>query len=223
MYKKLTAIQNKLKVPKKKYSCYGGFNYRSCDDILEAIKPLLTKYELTQIIEDEIVMIGDRYYVKATVKLTDGINTITNTAYAREMQSKTKMDECQVTGTASSYARKYALNGLYAIDDNQDVDGMNHDNQTTDNPTAKMTVKKSEKVDVLSKGREFIAECDDLDTLKDVANKIKLNKTYTKADQQTLLKAVKNRVMLLKDNDEIIKIGQQMAEQVLVEAGGRDE
>jgi hypothetical protein len=127
----LNKIQQELKAPKGQRNNYGGFNYRSCEDILEAVKPLLG--EATLVINDEIVMIGDRYYVKATATLTEkryeGSFSIDNsspvisaTAYAREPESKTKMDEAQITGASSSYARKYALNGLFCIDDTKDAD-----------------------------------------------------------------------------------------------------
>lgn len=123
MLLKLLHIQQELKAPKGQYNDYGNYNYRSCEDILVAVKPLLNKYELVIKLIDEIVQIGDRYYLKATARLLDkNYNFIENIAYAREDESKKGMDGAQITGTASSYARKYALNGLFAIDDNKDAD-----------------------------------------------------------------------------------------------------
>ena len=120
----LTDIQNELKVPKKRKNSFGGYNYRSCEDILEAVKPLLKKYEATLVIFDTVEEIGGRVYVKATATLTaKGMDMeVRSTAYAREAELKKGMDDSQITGTASSYARKYALNGLFLIDDSKDAD-----------------------------------------------------------------------------------------------------
>ncbi len=119
-------IQHKLKAPKGQYNSFGQYKYRSCEDILEGVKPLLKEYNLLLIINDEIVQIGERYYVKATAKITDGREAISATAYAREQVTKKGMDESQITGATSSYARKYALNGLLAIDDAKDADTMDN-------------------------------------------------------------------------------------------------
>ena len=116
----LTEIQKKLKAPKSNYNSFGKYNYRSCEDILEAVKPLLGDNTLT--LSDEVVQIGDRIYVKATAVFRDGARETRVSAFAREAESKKGMDESQVTGTASSYARKYALNGLFLIDDTKDAD-----------------------------------------------------------------------------------------------------
>jgi hypothetical protein len=127
--KKLNEIQKNLKSPKNQRNTFGNYNYRSCEDILEAVKPLLDGVAL--VITDEIVLIGDRYYVKATAKLIDSEKdeVIENTAYAREAEIKKGMDEAQITGSASSYARKYALNGLLLIDDSKDADTDEHQRQ----------------------------------------------------------------------------------------------
>ena len=119
---KLQQIQQTLKAPKNQHNSYGGFDYRSCEDIYEAVKPLLKEHELTLIMSDELTQIGERYYIKASAKLTNGIETIENTAYAREDESKKGMDGSQITCAASSYARKTALNGLFLIDDVRDID-----------------------------------------------------------------------------------------------------
>lgn len=123
IYQKLIKVQTELKAPKGQYNSFGNYPYRSAEDILEALKPLLLKNGLTQIITDEIVQIGDRYYIKAIVTIFDDDGkSIQTTAYAREELAKKGMDGSQITGSASSYARKYALNGMYAIDDTKDAD-----------------------------------------------------------------------------------------------------
>ena len=119
---KLECIQQKLKAPKNQYNSYGGFDYRSCEDIFEAVKPLLKEYDLTLIMSDDLLQIGNRYYIKSTARLCNGIETIENTAFAREEETKKGMDGSQITGAASSYARKIALNGLFLIDDVKDQD-----------------------------------------------------------------------------------------------------
>lgn len=125
MKEKLIFIQQRLKAPKNQYNEYGKYNYRNCEDIYDAVKPLLAEYGLLLRLNDELVNIGDRYYIKATAILTDGNETITNTAYAREEENKKGMDGSQITGASSSYARKYALNGLFLIDDVKDSDTTN--------------------------------------------------------------------------------------------------
>lgn len=134
----LQKIQERLIAPKGQFNAFGKYNYRSLEDICEALKPLLAEYEYSLIITDEIVMIGNRYYVKASAALVDkpGKYIASNCAYAREAETKKGMDESQITGAASSYARKYALNGLFCIDDTKDAD-------TADN-TGK-TEKKADK------------------------------------------------------------------------------
>ena len=119
-------IQHKLKAPKGQYNSFGKYNYRSCEDILEGVKPLLKEHNLALLIDDEIVQIGGRYYVKATAKITDGREFVSATAYAREPDTKKGMDESQITGATSSYARKYALNALLCIDDTKDADTMDN-------------------------------------------------------------------------------------------------
>lgn len=119
-------IQHKLKAPKGQYNSFGKYNYRSCEDILEGVKPLLKEHNLALLIDDEIVQIGERYYVKATAKITDGREFVSATAYAREPDTKKGMDESQITGATSSYARKYALNALLCIDDTKDADTMDN-------------------------------------------------------------------------------------------------
>lgn len=123
---KIVAIQSELKAPKGQYNSFGKYNYRSCEDILEGVKPLLAKHGLVLTIRDGIELIGDRFYVKATAIITDGKEQLSTDAYARESADKKGMDASQVTGATSSYARKYALNGLLAIDDTKDADTMDN-------------------------------------------------------------------------------------------------
>ena len=121
---KLLEIQTELKAPKSQYNSFGKYKYRNCEDILEALKPLLAKVKAAVIITDEIVNIAQRFYVKATVKLINVENeeVIETSAYAREPENKKGLDESQITGSTSSYARKYALNAMFAIDDTKDSD-----------------------------------------------------------------------------------------------------
>lgn len=127
IYQKLMSVQSELKAPKNQYNSFGKYNYRSCEDILEGLKPLLKANKAIIILNDVIEQIGDRYYIKAVAAFVD-IETgekLEVTALAREEESKKGMDGSQVTGTASSYARKYALNGLFCIDDTKDADATN--------------------------------------------------------------------------------------------------
>ncbi|UNQ40926.1 ERF family protein [Prescottella equi] len=127
----LQKVQQALKAPKGQKNTFGNYSYRSAEDILEAVKPHLTEQELTLTISDTIEMIGDRYYVKAQAVVSKGDAYISTSAYAREADDKKGMDAAQVTGATSSYARKYALNGLFAIDDTKDADTDEHRRETT--------------------------------------------------------------------------------------------
>lgn len=124
VYKKLLAVQAELKAPKGQYNSFGKYKYRSCEDILEAVKPILSKVGATLVVGDELLVMGERYYIKAVATFMDAEtgDKITNSAYAREEATKKGMDGSQITGTASSYARKYCLNGLFLIDDTKDAD-----------------------------------------------------------------------------------------------------
>lgn len=132
IYGKLAAIQLELKAPKDKKNTYGGYNYRSAEGILEALKPVLARHEATVVLTDELVQVGDRYYVKATAALwsTTDTDVVTANGWAREAEVKKGMDESQITGTASSYARKYALNALLLIDDTKDADTDEYQKET---------------------------------------------------------------------------------------------
>ena len=141
-HEKQIAIQQSLKAPKGQYNAFGKYKYRSLEDILEALKPLLKEHGMTIHLEDELELIGDRYYVKATAHLSDESRQVKNTAYAREPLIQKGMNESQITGSASSYARKYAINGLLAIDDNKDSD------TTNKNGEPKPKAKQDEIVDM---------------------------------------------------------------------------
>jgi hypothetical protein len=125
LIEKLVAIQSELKAPKGQTNNFGKYKYRSCEDILEAVKPLLKKEGLFLSITDEIENVGDRYYIKAVAIVTDGVDRWQTQALAREEETKKGMDASQISGSASSYARKYALNGMFAIDDTKDSDATN--------------------------------------------------------------------------------------------------
>ena len=151
IFSKLTDLQNELKAPKGQYNKFGKYNYRSCEDILEATKPLLKKHGLNLLMTDSVELVGDRYYIRAKCTLidVDTGETLENTALARESKEKKGMDSSQVTGTASSYARKYALNGLFLIDDTKDTDT---------NSYATESAARAKEVDKLEK-KEFSKLC----------------------------------------------------------------
>ncbi len=149
IHEKLSAIQSSLSVKKQQYNSFGKYFYRSCEDILSALKPFLKEHKLILLMEDSVEFIEGRFYVKATAKLIDceDSSQITNSAYAREEDTKKGMDAGQVTGSVSSYARKYALNGLFCIDDIKDADTDEHTRQATPMVTKEQIQKiKSELV-----------------------------------------------------------------------------
>ena len=145
LHEKLLVIQTKLKAPKGQYNKFGNFNYRSAEDILEAVKPLNAEQGVLLTITDEIKEIGGRVYVVATATVSDGTDTLQVSAFAREPENKKGMDESQITGATSSYARKYALNGLYAIDDNKDADTDEHKQQQENAPKKQQAQKQQQK------------------------------------------------------------------------------
>ena len=213
IYEKLLAVQNELKAPKDKRNNFGGYNFRSCEGILEAVKPLLQEQGLMLTIKDEVVNIGDRYYVKATVLLDDisSNGEIAITALAREEEAKKGMDASQITGTASSYARKYALNGLFLIDDTKDADTDEFHRTTQENgqktnvatqpnqPPAKKIALTQKIVDEKLK---FILEQTDKETVKNIY--LNLSKMY-EINKDTalggiLFKATENKILELTKN-----------------------
>ena len=163
IYGKLSRIQTELKAPKGQTNAFGKYKYRSCEDIMEALKPHLAENNLAIILSDELVNIGDRYYIKASATLTNGKEEIINTAYAREEESKKGMDSSQVTGASSSYARKYALNGLLAIDDTKDSDTTNTHGKATPQTPQEATEASVARDNPLA--NEFIGE-DEINALQ---------------------------------------------------------
>lgn len=151
----LQAIQTELKAPKGQYNKFGNYKYRSCEDILEAVKPILAKHGANLILTDDIDMRGDRFYVRATAVLRVGEKVIgTSTAFAREPEDKKGMDASQITGTASSYARKYALNGLLLIDDTKDEDSNELHEEKAAKEEQKATSRKTANKDKNPKAPE---------------------------------------------------------------------
>ena len=144
--KELLQIQSELKAPKGQFNAYGKYKYRSCEDILEAVKPILKKNNCTLLLSDSLVYVGERYYIKATATLVNAEGkSVSTEAYAREEETKKGMDASQITGASSSYARKYALNGLLCIDDNKDSDTTNTGDNT---PAAPAKASKEDNAEV---------------------------------------------------------------------------
>lgn len=158
----LMAIQAELKAPKSQYNSFGKYKYRSCEDILEAAKPILAKNGCTLTMTDDVVFVGERYYIKATATLSNGTATVSVSALAREANEKKGMDESQITGTASSYARKYALNGLFCIDDTKDADATNTHGQEVKPKTKKEQMYEDSVQDALDE----IKQCNTVEHLK---------------------------------------------------------
>lgn len=152
----LNKIQKELKAPKAQKNTFGNYNYRSCEDILEAVKPLLEGATLT--INDEVVLVGDRYYIKATATIKQGEESFSISAFAREPEGRKGMDEAQVTGATSSYARKYALNGLFAIDDTKDADSTNNGASEKNVNNVYNAKKEAEKIKSITELRKFYAK-----------------------------------------------------------------
>lgn len=177
IYEKLLEIQTELKAPKGQRNDFGKYNYRSCEDILEAVKPLCQKNQATLVLSDELVNIGERYYIKATATLYDTIENakISNSAYARESENKKGMDDSQITGTASSYARKYALNGLFNIDDTKDADTNEYHQQNNKEWQVTETPKISnEQITILKKTIEKYKVTDE--QVKEILTKLNYKK-----------------------------------------------
>ena len=177
IYEKLLNVQAELKAPKNQLNKFGGYNYRSCEDILEAVKGVLKANKLTLIVSDELVIIGERYYIKATatvIDIEDG-EKVETSAYAREEETKKGMDASQITGSASSYARKYALNGLFCIDDTKDADATNkHDREEV----KKLSEAQVKRLFTIANSKGYTPE----DVKKAIASKFK------KMDVATLTK-----------------------------------
>jgi len=174
----LSDIQAKLKAPKGQTNTFGKYKYRSCEDIVEAVKPLLAEHGASLIISDEIVFIGERYYVKATATINLENEGAVATAYAREPYEKKGMDLAQLTGATSSYARKYALNGLLAIDDTKDAD-------TQDNSESGHRFKPGEKEQIIKQVKDCLAAGDE-HGLHEILNE------YQSAEEKTKVWALFN-------------------------------
>lgn len=143
---RVTALQNELKAPKSRYNSFGKYAYRSCEDIVEAVKPLCEKYGLLLNVSDSMELVGERFYVKAVAKIQDRDNVLYSCGWAREDETKKGMDGSQITGTASSYARKYALNGLLLIDDTKDADTDEYAKQTGRKEDYMATISKFKNI-----------------------------------------------------------------------------
>jgi hypothetical protein len=153
LIEKLVAVQRDLKAPKNQYNSFGKYKYRSCEDIVEAVKPLLAAHGLFMMISDKIVYNSEtRVYIEATVSVTDGEHTVEATGYAREAAVKKGMDDSQITGATSSYARKYALNGMFGIDDTKDADATN---KGDNNAPVKSKQNASELAEVMADGNDI--------------------------------------------------------------------
>ena len=150
---KLLNVQRDLKAPKGQYNSFGKYKYRSAEDILEAVKPINVRNGILLTITDEPILIGEWHYIKSSATVTDGVDNLTVTAYARESETKKGQDLSQITGTASSYARKYALNGLYLIDDTKDADTDEYRNQGNKAPA----VKSATQAEIGNLKKEIIA------------------------------------------------------------------
>ena len=203
IYEKLLEIQHELKAPKSQYNSFGKYNYRSSEDILEAVKPLCYNNKVVLTLSDDVVLVNERYYVKACAVLTDAEkpeSTIIVNAYAREEEKKTGMDSSQVTGAASSYARKYALNGLFDIDDTKDSDftstGSKKDSESkkskapaSEEVTQKIAEIKAEIDNKLASGIERDAV---IATLKKACGTAQYTKLTDITKANNALEAVKN-------------------------------
>ena len=168
--KELIAIQSELKAPKSQFNKFGGYKYRKAEEILEAVKPLLAKQKCTLIITDDVVLIGNRIYVKATATIKNEKGECeTTTGWAREEETKKGMDGSQITGASSSYARKYALNGLFAIDDNADSDttndGQHQAAQQQAQTQARQQATPQYHTNDLNEGLAFLSRCVNKDNL----------------------------------------------------------
>lgn len=186
---KLLAIQSTLKAPKGQYNSFGKYKYRSAEDILEAVKPLCAEQGCTLTVGDEIVLIGDRFYIKATATLADceSNESLCVSAFAREEDAKKGMDASQVTGACSSYARKYALNGLFCIDDTDDADTDRYTATTTGREMPEPTDGLTYREKVMIKGEEMGM------TPADLAKKYGLTRSTTEAQFKEVLAKMEGR------------------------------
>jgi hypothetical protein len=197
LHNSMIAIQKQLKAPKDLYNKFGQYKYRSAESILEAVKPLLAEYGVLMTITDEIVVIGNRFYVKSIVTVKKGDETLTNVGFAREDETKKGMDGSQVTGASSSYARKYALNGLFLIDDTKDADTDEYHNQTNQ-PKAKAQPAKEIDFETELKAEADANNCQSSAELTAVWSKYKTTNPELTKVGSVFYKAVQQRGSQLK-------------------------
>ena len=194
-WKKLIAVQTTLVAKKSQYNAFGKYHYRNCEDILEAVKPLLSQQGLVLFISDTIELVGNRYYVKATATITDGETSHSVSALAREEENKKGQDSSQTTGSTSSYARKYALNGLFLIDDAKDADFGEYREQA--NKVVKQEMKQSVndgKVNEFLSQVNQIATAQDLDSYKKWFFKNNPTNSFNESQLETIKTAYTNRL-----------------------------
>ena len=216
---KLVSIQNGLKCKKAKRNNFGNFNYRSCEDIFESVKPLLSQQGLMMYVSDEIQSINGFNYIKATVTITDGANSVSSHGWAKESDMKKGMDSSQITGSSSSYARKYAIGGLLMIDDSTDPDSM--DNSSPQKKQATKPVSSPPRTVVLSEEQTRSAYIARINQLTQNMTKSQKEKAIKAAsfDEQGYIDNInamtKNGVQL--NSDELLKLGQKLAENIAKE------
>lgn len=193
---KLANIQSKLKAPKSQRNNFGNYNYRNCEDILEAVKPLLLNSGLTLTISDDIIMVGSRVYVKATATLSEGRedNAIKVSAFARESETKKGMDDSQITGSASSYARKYALNGLFLIDDTKDADSMDNSTESKKSTPAKKESAPELKPATDSTVKWYIDNVSKFKDLNHLKNSMNKKAVFSEEQQKKVTDAFESHV-----------------------------
>lgn len=194
IYEKLINIQKELKAPKSNYNDFGRYNYRSCEDILEAVKPICFEYRAVLILSDDILNVGQSNYVEATailINIDNPVEMVSNKAEARESIDKKGMDDSQITGTASSYARKYALNGLFNIDDTKDADTNEYHNQITGN---KKTNKNKDTLYITEEQKEKFKELGITEESAIAYCKVKSIDEILKATAEAMIKAKQKRV-----------------------------
>jgi hypothetical protein len=172
----LAKIQSLIKAPKGQFNSFGKYKYRSCEDIVEAVKPVINQLGYYLTLSDEIVNIGNRFYIKATATISNGTETFSVVAYAREEETKKGMDGSQVTGASSSYARKYALNGLFAIDDTKDSDATNVGKDEPTQDEKRILINLVYGTDMTDSEREkafeLIEKCDSYETYQKLQHRL---------------------------------------------------
>ena len=190
---KLLNVQRDLKAPKGQFNNFGKYKYRSAEDILEAVKPLNAREGILLTISDEPMFIGDWHYIKATASITDGKDTHIVTAFARESQAKKGMDDSQITGTASSYARKYALNGMYLIDDTKDADTNEHRNQTNNAPRQQEKMASNDQLGLLNNKTQELSQLYNMD-VNELKGKLGIRQSHTETEFKQLLTRVNDGI-----------------------------